>query len=1043
MTSRNRVSMAIAATAVLAFGGAVLAAQSGPSGTRPALSETFAKVPLAFEPNVGQADPAARFLARAPGRLIFLAPGEVVLVADSEALGRSGQERFTPAPESVRLDVARIALSGADPGAKMSALDPRPGRSSYLTGNDPEKWQRDVPSYGKVLWKDAYPGIDVLFYGRDGQLEFDYVLRPGADPGAIALTAKGADALSLTPEGDLSIRVGGTDFYFKRPDCYQELNGKRVPVEGAYRLDGSRVSLSLGAYDRSRALVVDPVLVYSTYFGGSGTDYAYGLTRSPAGGVYITGETLSLNLPLKDPGQSLLWGGYDAYVTHFNANGSDIVYSTYLGGSSTDIGFSIAVDGAGAMYVTGYTSSSNFPIVPGIQPAKAGGIDAFLTKINPSGQTLDYSTYLGGTGSDYCYGLAIDASGNAYISGNTASNNWPTYLPLQGSLTGTSCAFAAKVNSTGSALVYSTYLGGSGADGAVSLALDSAGAVYLTGVTTSTDFPVLNAFQPVYSSSEDAFVSKINPAGSALVYSTYLGGNALDVGWKIALDSAGAAYVVGLTNSTNFPLLHPIQSTTAGGNDGFVAKLGPSGSALVYSTYLGGSGTDGATALAVDALGCAYVGGNTSSSNFPTVSPIQAALAGGSDAFVTKFTPSGTAFVYSTFLGGSGADTAYAMSVDSSGNAYVAGMTNSTNFPTAAPYQAANAGNSDAFVTKIGPALACNASASPTSGSAPLTVTFAGEAASGNPPYTYAWDFGDGSTGSGQSASHAYNTGGSFNARLTVTDTLANTAQDNHLTITVAPPATLTVNASATPLSGNAPLNVAFSAAAAGGIPPYTYLWNFGDGGAGTGQSTSHSYDTQGTYGVTCTAVDSVATTASDTHITVDVAPPLPLTLGISANPTTGVAPLDVSFTAEPAGGVPPYALTWSFGDGGSGTGLSITHTYATGGTYSVQAALSDSKGATTSATTTIVVINPPVITSMKKQGNPFRLVVYGTNFHSNCTIKIDGAAVPQTQYKDPTKAVAKKGSALKVMAPKGVPFNVTITNNDDGGTSSTFTFSY
>ncbi|OYW04998.1 MAG: hypothetical protein B7X11_02335, partial [Acidobacteria bacterium 37-65-4] len=563
-------------------------------------------------------------------------PGEVILVAERLTAQPSLDDLLTQPPmEGPELDLARIALAGANQGAPMSGADLLPGRSSYFLGNDPGRWQRDVPSFAKVRWSEAYPGIDVLFYGRERQLEFDFLVKPGADPSLIGLAPTGADRTSLSPSGDLMLRVGHTDFRFQKPVCYQEVRGQRVKVEGRFRLKEGRVGIELGTYDRRKPLVIDPVLVYSTYLGGAGNDLAARVFVTPSGEAFVTGQTLSLNFPLFNPGQAVNRGSWDAFVSHFNAAGNALLYSTYYGGNGDDFGMGIAVDATGAIYLAGSTTSTNLWTMAPIQGANAGGSDVFLAKINSAG-TLDYATYLGGTGNDYAYGLAIDSSGDAYVVGSTASPNWPTVLPLQAALLGTSDAFVAKLNPAGSALVFSTYLGGSGDESAFALTLDATRAVTITGTTSSSNYPTASPFQGTYGGANDAFVTKISPAGNALLYSSYLGGSGLEVGFGIALDSGGNAYVAGATTSTNFPLATPAQPLNGGGLDAFVSKVSQPGTALLYSTYLGGSGNDYATGIALDGLDSAYVAGVTASPNFPVLSPLQAALSGPSDAFLTR-----------------------------------------------------------------------------------------------------------------------------------------------------------------------------------------------------------------------------------------------------------------------------------------------------------------------------------------------------------------------------------------------------------------------
>jgi hypothetical protein len=422
-----------------------------------------------------------------------------------------------------------------------------------------------------------------------------------------------------------------------------------------------------------------------------------------AGNAYVTGFTDSANFPTSSASQPSLGGGQqDAFVAKLNPSGTALVYSTYLGGSGQDNGTGIAVDSDGNAYVTGYTGSTNFPVRDALQATKSGLFNAFVVKLDPTGALL-YSTYLGGSVSDYGSSIAVDSAGNAYVAGVATSPNFPRANAMQADLVGPSDAYVAKLNPSGTRLIYSTYLGGPGIDGAMSIAVDSEGSAYLTGVTST--FPTTaGALQPAHAGGMfDAFVAKLNPSGTALVYSTHLGGSGVDRGFRIAVDNAGNAYVTGDTDSPDFPTVNALQPAIGGSSDAFVAKVNPSGTALVYSTYLGGSGIDGGTAIAVDGAGSAYVTGFTGSTNFPTASPLQQANAGGTwDAFVAKVNPSGSALEYSTYLGGSGTDSGFGIAVDSGGNAYVMGVTDSTNFPTVGPLQATNGGGtSELFIAKI------------------------------------------------------------------------------------------------------------------------------------------------------------------------------------------------------------------------------------------------------------------------------------------------------------------------------------------------------
>ncbi len=707
------------------------------------LAASYGKLPLSFERNAGQTDASVRFLSRGPGYALFLTGNEAVLSLER----RSHPHTKTPqtktpglaslfdrpqGPKPIPAPAAfRMTLAGANPKATVTGLDELPGKSNYFIGNDPAKWRTNVPTYAKVKYQNVYRGIDLVYYGNPQQLEYDFVVAPGADPKAISLDvaairssadggrrAPGVDQKRrIDANGDLVIRAGEDEVRLHKPVVYQAAvnqgaeGSARHFVDGHYVLKGdNRVSFEVASYDPGKTLVIDPVLVYSTYLGGSGGDLGQGIAVDSSGNAYVTGDTFSTNFPTANPLQAVYGGGLnqgDAFVAKLNPAGSALVYSTYLGGSCQDSGQGIAVDSSGNAYVTGGTFSTDFPTASPLQAVFGGGLsDGFVAKLNPTGSALVYSTYLGGSGDDSGYGIAVDSTGNAYVTGETDSTNFPTSRPLQASSGGGSDAFVAKLNSGGSALVYSTYLGGSSQDFGQGIAVDSAGNAYVSGVTNSTDFPTASPLQAVFGGGVDygdAFVAKLNPTGSALVYSTYLGGSSDDEGHGIAVDSAGNAYVSGGTFSTDFPTASPLQASFGGDEDAFVAKLNPTGSALVYCTYLGGSGGEFGLGIAVDSSGNAYVSGFTDSTNFPTANPLQAVHGGSQDAFVAKLNPGGSALVYSTYLGGSSVEEGEGIAVDSAGNAYVAGYTQSTNFPTANPLQAVyGGGETDAFVTKIG-----------------------------------------------------------------------------------------------------------------------------------------------------------------------------------------------------------------------------------------------------------------------------------------------------------------------------------------------------
>jgi len=695
------------------FAGFVLPAAAA---TDARLSESYGRLPLQFEANRGQTDKHVRFLSRGPGYSLYLTAGETVLV-----LAKPNPDARHDARAPIKSVALRMSLVGAARKPVVSGLDEQSGKANYFIGKDPAKWHTNVPTYAKVYYQNVYHGIDLLYYGNQSQLEYDFVVAPGADPKRIVLDFKGADKLEIDAEGDLVLHAPGGDIRQHKPIVYQENDGIRQEIAGSYvRKGANRVGFQVAAYDTSKPLVIDPVvLAYSTYLGTNGNDSAASIAVDAAGNAYVTGAA-SLGFPTT-PGAFQTTGG-PVFVTKLNPTGSALVYSTYLGGTEVFRGPAITIDADGNAYVTG-SATSNFPTTAGaFQPNYSGGTDAFVAKLNPEGSALIYSTYLGGTNLDGGTSIALDAARNVYVTGGTSSTDFPTTNAFQSSKangTGNPDAFVTKLDPTGSTLVYSTYLGGDLSDTGFGIAVTADGSAYVTGDTGSANFPTTaGAFQPVFGGKADAFVAKLDPTGAALVYSTYLGGSDSESGSAIAVDADGNAYVTGGTQSTGFPTTpNAFQPAFSGGfdpfcicvaADAFVTKLDPAGSSLVYSTYLGGHGTDGGLGIAVDGAHNAYVTGGTSSTDFPTANAFQANRAGGEfDAFVTKLNPAGSALVYSTYLGGRLRDIGRGIALDAANNAYVTGDTGfdkpaTNDFPTTpGAFQTTFGGIFDAFVAKI------------------------------------------------------------------------------------------------------------------------------------------------------------------------------------------------------------------------------------------------------------------------------------------------------------------------------------------------------
>lgn len=726
----------------------------------------YGKLPLSFEANHGQTDGRVKFLSRTRGYSLFLTGDEAVLVLSGKT--KLDKTRVATAAYTLRSGkattnadgVLRMKLRNANAAAKVTGVDELSGTSNYFIGNDSTKWRTDVPTYAKVKYEGIYSGIDLVYYGNQRQLEYDFIVAPGADPRRIAFDVRGAKRIRRDAQGDLVLKMGSDEIRWHKPVVYQEKDGVRQEIAAHYAItDKNCVGFELGEYDKTRPLYLDP-LIYSTYLGGGDNDSSNAIAVDVAGNAYVVGATYSSDFPVTpgafQPACSNPCNSADAFVAKLNPSGSALVYSTYLGGRGFDFGSSIAVDSAGNAYVTGGTDSTDFPLMNPLQSTYGGNMDAFVAEINSEGSALVYSTFLGGSGDENLYGtpaIAVDSTGNTYVTGWTNSTNFPVSPnALQRKCNrGSNCyaygdAFVAKIIPAGSAFVYSTYLGGSKEDLTNGIAADSAGNAYVTGTTRSPNFPTTRgAFQTSCGDGQqcqygDAFVTKLNSSGSALVYSTFMGGSGYDNGHDIAVDSAGSAYVTGWTSSTNFPTRNAMQPTSGGGQfDAFVFKLNPAGSGLVYSTYLGGTSDDWGLGIALDSSEDLYVIGNTASLNFPTVSPFQKHHRGGSttDVFVSKLNAAGSALLFSTYLGGSLTDNGFRIAVDSSGNAYVTGNTSSTDFPTMNPLQAHLNGLSDGFVAKISVATTMTtltSSPNPSNQGREVTFTAVVTASNGSPP---------------------------------------------------------------------------------------------------------------------------------------------------------------------------------------------------------------------------------------------------------------------------------------------------------------------
>ena len=698
---------------------------SAPSAAQRAQIITdYGRLPMAFEPTAD----ATNFVARGDGYTITTSAAGPTLwlrtpvapITDGDALvGWPDAARWTATPIQMR-------LIGADPAVTGIGADALSGHVNYLIGNDRASWRTNVPTFSKVRYDNVWPGIDLAYYGKQKQLEFDVALHPGADLTHVGLAFDGATTLRLGDSGDLLIGVGGGVITLLRPSVYQQLEGARHEIEARYVIDGDTVRFALDDYDNTRSLVIDPVISYSTLINGSQSDNIQAIAVDSAGNAYVSGGTNSTTFPTT-PGaySTTLPDGNAAFITKLNATGSALVYSTYLGGTTSgSLALGIAVDGAGAAYVSGLTAATDFPTTAGaFATTSSGQADAFVTKLSPTGASLTYSTYLGGTGNESARAIAVASDGTAYVAGDTRSSDFPITLgAAYGG--GVGDAFVTRLNASGTSLLFSRYLGGSGPPTADSqqrfgdigkgIVVDSAGNAYVTGVTDSPDFPTTagalfttNHSIPNNDPSgyADAFVTKLDTAGG-LSYSTFLGGSRTDGAEAIAIDSSGNAYVVGGTASLDFPTVSAFDTTYNFGGDAFFAKLNGAGSALSYSTYLGGADGqyDTATGVAIDSAGFTWVSGVTDSASFPTASAIQSASAGQRDAFVAKFNTSQTgaaSLPFATYLGGNAGEVDPIRVAVGAAGTYVAGSTLSSSFPTTPGAFATTHHGQDGFVTLI------------------------------------------------------------------------------------------------------------------------------------------------------------------------------------------------------------------------------------------------------------------------------------------------------------------------------------------------------
>jgi hypothetical protein len=600
--------------------------------------------------------------------------------------------------------VTELRFLNASSNVEIAAAEQVGHKVNCFIGQDPEDWKTDLPTSLAVLYKGIYPRVNLKVRGTGGRIEYDWVVEPGGNVGDIQILSLGADSCGLDEEGNLLIRTALGEIIHKKPVGFQMApEGKRSIAVKFKQLYENAYGYEAAPYDPRYPLIIDPlVLVYSSYLGGSKHDMITDIALDSSGAVYVVGVTESSNFPVQNGYDSSFASETDVFVAKLSPDGKSLVFSTFLGGNQLDVGYGIALDGMGAIYIVGLTQTANFPRKRAFDGSFGGEFDGFVTKLEAAGNALIYSTYLGGRDIDAAESICVDGRGAAYVAGFTASTNFPTKNAYDSTLSGAGDAFLTKFSPSGNIVEFSTYLGGKGREYANDLALDSTGAIYVAGETRSSNFPRKNAFDGTKDGPLDGFLTKFAPSGRALVFSTYIGGEREDAVYGLAVDSSGSAYVVGYTYSTDFPVKDAYDSTlNSDWADAFLAQFNPAGNGLVFSTYYGGSKDDYASRVAVDDLGNIYSTGGTYSSNFPRKNGLPNAYRGDEDAFVVKFPAGGNPVSFSTFLGGNGRDSVRCLAVDFSGAIYVAGITESSNFPKKNAYDQSLSGRADAFITKI------------------------------------------------------------------------------------------------------------------------------------------------------------------------------------------------------------------------------------------------------------------------------------------------------------------------------------------------------
>jgi len=930
------------------------------AGAADVLSTT---IPVCFIQNDGQADEQVLFLANSPGYTLFLtAYGQIMAPADGAA-----------------------AVAITYPGAGTAVVTGEGllgGKASYFLGNDPDAWVTDVPMYSTVRYEGLYDGIMLFYYGGTGILKREFIVGPGADPSLIRMEYAGQESLALDPSGAVLIGTAAGVLFETTPVCVQVVDGEQVDVACEYVISGDAVTFAIGDYDTSLPLVIDPVLDFSTYFGGDADDRAAGIGLDDEGNIYIVGSTKSTNLPLpNDPVyQQHLDAGWDVFVAKVSPDGSKLKYSTYIGGNSTDMAGGIAVDNdSKEVTITGYTDSANYPVTA-VSPPKSSLSDVFVTRLNDAGTGLIWSRYLGDNYTDVGTAVALNSVGQTVVVGYTSSPSFP----VSGTYGGSWDAFVAVFNDAGTQ-IGGSFLGGSGADRAHGVAINSSDNIVITGETASLNFapiPDPHTFRVMNSGKIDVFIAIMDQLGDTNLRWTYLGGLENDIATGVAVDGNGYVYVTGYTQSPVQPYyLYPtttgaFQTTRhSGTNDGFVTKMNPALTSLNYSTYLGGNGDDRPYAIAVDDMGNAYLTGYTISTNFPTLLPLplQENLNGlASDAFVTILNETGKGLRFSTYLGGTYFDEGKGVAITPDGlNITVTGFTGSINFPLKNAIQPYLAGfqpvmYDDAFITKIVriPPVA-NFTADPLSGCTPLNVSFTDN--SSGTPTQWLWDFGDGNTSTNQSPfniySHTEATPQNYTVNLTVwnSDGTNFTSKVDYISVCPNPFANFTANETRGCVGSNATFLFNVTEITGQADAADFWNWSFGDGNYqianNTTMNVTYTYPIPGNFTVSLTYGNDCCnnTTVKEGYLDIRAIP----VADFYATPTSGLIPLSVNFFDNSTGR--PSAWNWTFGAGEGTSSLQNTsYIYTTKGHFDVTLEVCNFCGCDTALESDFIKVGDP-----------------------------------------------------------------------------------